>query len=389
MSRMIVTTFLGRGDRLTYLLGVVLVIVIVSSLHIPFRQALVLVPMTTTPGDDSATSRPCVLTFVRYTPSTLETDWAKHAANLPPPLSDRPFCGDITTPHFLDRMQAWIGIGAHQTANHALTAQDRAEQAEQLRSRGEDVFSRMHYRDSCTGEEVVAHTSPLAGHLRDPRALCQYPGQMWASPDWPKERIIPPLLAPEADLQQKDPVILDPAFMARVAATLQWGDRNGVGVRGIGARPMGHTPRRAFLFDAGASVWSQTDFGGKWPGTRWLFERYRDLGVEFDEIFAWEATAHPGYEYYMGMEPDVMVSRSGWLPGGESDVRHDVPLCPFPSQFYSLLRPFLPSFLLASPAGQGPLLQLPRFHGTRPAEPLDRSEASGSPRRLCRLQARH
>jgi hypothetical protein len=310
MSRKSVTTFLGPGDRLTYLLGVVLVIVIVSMLHIPFQHALVLVH-TTTPGDDSAatTSRPCVLTFVRYTPSTLETDWAKHAAKLPPPLSDRPFCGDITTPHFLDRMQAWIGIGAHQTANHALTAQDRTEQAGQLRSRGEDVFSRMHYRDSCTDEEVVAHTSPLAGHLRDPRALCQYPGQMWASADWPKERIIPPLLAPEAprDYQEKDPVILDPYFMARVAATMQ--------AAGIGARPTGHTHRRAFLFDAGASVWSQTDFGGKWPGTRWLFERYRDLGVEFDEIFAWEATAHPGYEYYKGMEPGVMVSRSGCSPG--------------------------------------------------------------------------
>jgi hypothetical protein len=340
MSRKLVTTFLGPGDRLTCLLGVVLVIVIVSTgggLHIPFQQALVLVPMTT-PGDDSAAkSRPCVLTFVRYTPSTLETDWAKHAAKLPPPLSDRPFCGDITTPHFLDRMQAWIGIGAYQTANHALTAQDRAEQAEQLRSRGEDVFSRMHYRDSCTGEEVVAHTSPLAGHLRDPRALCQYPGQMWASPDWPKERIIPPLLAPEAprDYQEKDPVILDPSFLARVAATMQWGneDGDGVGHRGIRARPMGHTARRAFLFDAGASVWSQTDFGGKWPGTRWLFERYRDLGVEFDEIFAWEATAHPGYEYYKGMEPDVMVSGAG------SGMRAPVS-SPFPRQ--PLLSPFLP-----------------------------------------------
>jgi hypothetical protein len=347
---MLVTTLLGPGARLTYLLGAVLVVAIVSTLNpTPSLQQAALV-LVTTPVDDSAaaaaaattTRPPCVLTFVGYTPSTLETDWAEHAATLPPPLWDRHFCGDITNPHFLDRMQAWIGIGAHQTANHALTAQDRAEQAGQLRSRGEDVFSRMHYRDSCTGEEVVAHTSPLAGHLRDPRALCQYPGQMWASADWPKERIIPPLLAPEAprDYQEKDPVILDPSFMGRVAETLQRGDGDGAGGRrkGIGARPMGHTARRAFLFDAGASVWSQTDFGGKWPGTRWLFERYRDLGVEFDEIFAWEATAHPGYEYYKGMEPDVMVRRRGVGGAGRVPPSHSHPP-PFPPPTHPSRRP--------------------------------------------------
>jgi hypothetical protein len=95
--------------------------------------------------------------------------------------------------------------------------------------------------------------APLAGILRDPRAPCA-------------KKVITPLLFDSGrgeTLQPKDNVIVDPEHVAAVAAALQ------------DARAAGRSPK-AILLDAGASTYNGQDEG--WPGTRWLVERYRDLG---------------------------------------------------------------------------------------------------------------
>ena len=55
---------------------------------------------------------------------------------------------------------------------------------------------------------------------------------------------------------------------------------------------------RALLFDVGASTWSQGGWHGDAPGSKdgqslhWLWDTYEQLGVSFDQAWAWEATPY-------------------------------------------------------------------------------------------------
>ena len=195
----------------------------------------------------------CLLRFEEYLPSAFEQEWAAHVAALPAgSLASRSFCDDTISPQFLEPMQAWIGIGAEQNAVRPRSREGLAQQAAALAARP-DVFSRLAYRDSCSGARLEAHVAPLAGMLRDPRAPCA-------------KKVITPLLFDSGrgeTLQPKDNVMVDPVHVAAVAAALHE------------ARAAGRGPR-ALLFDAGASTFNGEEEG--WPGTRWLVERYRDLG---------------------------------------------------------------------------------------------------------------
>ena len=195
----------------------------------------------------------CLLRFEEYLPSALEQAWAAHVASLDAgSLTRRSFCDDITSAQFLEPMQAWIGLGAEQNAVRPRSQAGLAQQAAALAARP-DVFSRLAYRDSCSGARREVPVAPLAGILRDPRAPCA-------------KKVITPLLFDSGrgeTLQPKDNVIVDPEHVAAVAAALR------------DARAAGRSPR-AILLDAGASTYNGQDEG--WPGTRWLVERYRDLG---------------------------------------------------------------------------------------------------------------
>ena len=291
-----------------------------------------------------ATAAPCRAVFEEYRPSELEASWAAHVAALDPAaLPTRSFCEDTVSPSFVEPMQAWIAVGAEQNAIRPRTRQGLAQQAAALAARP-DVFSRLAFRDSCTGARWEAHVAPLAGMLRDPRAPCA-------------RKVFTPLLFDSGrgeTLQPKDTVILDGAAVAAAAAAL------------AAARAAGH-PRRAILLDAGASTYNGESEG--WPGTRWLVERYQDLGcvakragatclgapsgstpprspralcctclracppfhapphcpgflfssLNFTDIYAWEFTPRPGFEYFEGM-PAELVAATHFYNFGASNL---------------------------------------------------------------------
>jgi hypothetical protein len=91
-------------------------------------------------------------------------------------------------------------------------------------------------------------------------------------------------------LQVKDTVVVDAAHYGRVR------DR------------LAASGGRAILMDAGASTYQQGVVAGEWPGTRWLVERFRDQGINFTDIFCWEATEHKGSEFFDGMSPELMAA---------------------------------------------------------------------------------
>ena len=156
-------------------------------------------------------------------------------------------------------MQAWVELGATQNAVRPRSPEGLVQQAAMLAARP-DVFSRLEYENPCTQEKRFVHLAPLAGMLRDPRAPCAltHSAPYLASP-------LTPLLYDSGQgetLQPKDTVIVDPDHVASIARFL------------AEQRSTGRSPK-AILFDAGASTY----YGeSRWPGTRWLVERYQDLG---------------------------------------------------------------------------------------------------------------
>ena len=226
----------------------------------------------------------CPSRFVKYVPSALEEDWAALLTHTPgpAPLTERLFCDAIVSPAFRPRMQAWVTIAARLDAVRPVTRAAPGlvaeEHARELSSR-DDVFSRFVYEDACTGVQWAVRVAPLAGLLREPRAPCA---------EGPSRTYALAALLPEPSepgLQAKDTIVLDPE----------------------GARAATGRARRVMLFDAGAGV-----FGGYFSpgdgmigGMRWLYQRYRDAGLTFTSVHAWEATAHSGDEALRDMPLDL------------------------------------------------------------------------------------
>lgn len=143
-------------------------------------------------------------------------------------------------------------------------------------------------------------------------------------------------------LQPNDTVILDPEHVASIARFL------------AEQRSTGRSSK-AILFDARASSY----YGeSRWPGTRWLVERYQDLGsvqcglrlpcslslsfffkpftcyaitphfyfrLNFTDIYAWEFTPRPGYKFFEGMFTDLVAATHFYNFGASA---HDDPLNP-------------------------------------------------------------
>jgi hypothetical protein len=257
---------------------------------------------------------PCHPVFVRYVPSALEEDWAAHLSSFPRSnVRERSFCGDVVGARFREPLQAWVRAAAAQNAAHPASRAEAEAAAAALRLNG--VFSRFEYRDSCSGAASEARVAPLAGLLRDPRGPCTWgccgppeaatgDGAYLANPFEPNTE----------DIQTKDTVVVDPSHVAAVA-------------RGLAeARAAGRAPR-AILLDAGASNYRQEGpksgrVFAEWPGTRWLVERYRDLGVNFTDLFAWELEPKPGFAFFEGMPPDLVVATHFYNFGVSAEAGH-------------------------------------------------------------------
>ena len=222
----------------------------------------------------------CTLKFVEYVPSSLEREWATVAARVGPGDGVCRIMLEKDSP-WTSRLQTWISIGEEMDSHRVQPRQlDLFEEQTQRMDAASDVLSRMVYTDTCTGTLVTSFIAPLAGLLRDPRPICpiQSPSLMNLTPS-------------SKDVQLKSSIIFDPRFLAGMRARLA---PPADGVR---------SSHRAFLFDAGSTTW--LDFMGM-SSVHWLVERFAAFGIEFDQIFAWEATPHPGFKFYEGMPVSLM-----------------------------------------------------------------------------------
>lgn len=179
----------------------------------------------------------CPLTFLRYEPSIWEREWTPMAARLSEHQEE--LCTVFASQPA--RQAAWVNASARWLEGTTSYAE--------LSAAGGDVLSAFVLRDECSGEERRAWIEPLVGHLRHPYAL-------------PRCSAKSPLVAIDSReylvLSGLDRSVLHKAY-----------------------------PGRKLLFDLGTAGY-ETSLG-------WLTETYGALGVDFDEIWAWELQLQPAY----------------------------------------------------------------------------------------------
>ena len=119
----------------------------------------------------------------------------------------------------------------------------------------ESVFSRMKFTNNCTGEVTFESIEPLAGLLRNPY-FC---------------------LKGEEFLVDKGYLLIPKNVSKRMEHL-----------------PNNRAPK-AFLFDLGASLYT-SGIGG--ASQQWFVDMYESKGIQFDGVYAWEASPHPPKEVW-------------------------------------------------------------------------------------------
>ena len=266
-------------------------------------------PLLRRPASPPAAGHPpspdCGLTFLRYTPSTLETEWNKRVS---PPfdVAKEGLCALLLreAARWMPPLQAVLtaALTVQQSAQNwvvpgAPTPVEVSSAVAAFAGAHPSSLSALVYRDGCSGAEVTAHVPPLAALMRDPRPVCARGAERT---DWAAHGLLPAAV----NLQRKDFVLLDPGYLSAVHASL-------------------HPGRRAFLFDAGAGFWGSTEMSS----LPWLLAEFSKFGVSFDHVFAWEMTPHPGSEFFKGMPAEVVARTSFYNFPVQSEVGH--PANPF------------------------------------------------------------
>jgi hypothetical protein len=191
----------------------------------------------------------CKLVAWKYQPSKLELLWRNNINE----WGEDDYC--INVQRFGENITYWL------EANARLMLTDRPRLREHRQTTAppgsvqhgqHDVFSAFVRNYTCCGATYTrtAWIEPLAFSLRHPLAPCN------------------------------ETLLVDRTYMllgSQPAARLP------------GPAPPG--PRRFFMFDMGASTFSQ-GFGG--PSQSFLVEAYKRRGIVFDRILLWEATPHNG-----------------------------------------------------------------------------------------------
>jgi len=156
----------------------------------------------------------------------------------------------------------------------------------------EAVFSYHEYIDSCT-KRVLARVplEPLVGTLRHPHAVCDADEVQCVSNPLCRLRQFMsavPRRGPSRSLLSKEYLLPSSRthFMASHNLT---------------------EPPRTFFFDLGASTY---DAGGGGPSLRWFIDTYRQSGLQFQRVFAWEAAEVKPAQIFEGMPNDLMTSIS-------------------------------------------------------------------------------
>ena len=217
----------------------------------------------------------CALRPASYHAAPLEVEWASNA----PALMARGFCGQIARE--LGTWQAWVDA-----VSAVRSPELRGSKGLPQRAGAQQHMEWSYIAYSAGGAaggapDVRAHLEPLAGFLRDPRTSC---------PALP----LLPAFEERTFQDSKATLYLDPHFYGVLAGTLH-------ASAGAG-RP------RAFLFDLGSSSWQASANQHAAAGMSWLITAYSQLGIEFDEIFAWEAKETPAAVFFGDM-PSSLVAR--------------------------------------------------------------------------------
>ena len=85
-------------------------------------------------------------------------------------------------------------------------------------------------------------------------------------------------------------------------------------------------PRRAFLFDLGASTYAA---GAGGASQQWFVETYARQGIHFERIFAWEATPHQPHRLFQPPMPEAVLDALSY---------YNVPLSATPGARHNPLR---------------------------------------------------
>ena len=229
----------------------------------------------------------CGFEFVRYEPSALELKWAAQA----PSFAGRE-CAVMESER-LDWQAQLEGVIASSGSTSSLSV-GRSP-----------TWSTMVLRDQRTGLEQSVALEPLAGVMRDPRPIC------------PGMALQPSVAANGPD--SRDFTLLDPAFYRHIAKSLK------VDANSSKSELRITFPPRAILFDLGATRWDPL----KVTGFRWTVESYARFDIDFDAIYAWEASPTTTAAFFGPMPVhlaarthfyNVPVSRPGSVGAGVADA---------------------------------------------------------------------
>jgi hypothetical protein len=189
------------------------------------------------------------LVYVRYVPSPLELSWNASIAKI---------------------SKDWFRIGCPKVKEDVpkygkwFAAAVSTKPAEIVGN--EEAMSYHVYRDSCNGDKLIKiPIEPIMGILRHPAALCM---------SSPKDST--------NDLMRKDWLILPNAeYFLDVA----------------------RKPSKVIFYDLGASTY-KTGVGGS--SQEWFVDEFSKRNMEFDDVFAWEATKHDDAEIFKDMPPSML-----------------------------------------------------------------------------------
>lgn len=206
-------------------------------------------------------SRPPTL---QYRPSAWESAWrSRHVASVEEDQSRNWTRGCALMRHEPQTIRKWMEFAKLRRPTRAMSTPPipLAETKQAL--------SFHAVLDSCTGKtRSLIPIEPLVGFLRHPEAHCHRVRFPRSSP-WPR--------------------LLSKAYLLPAWHTEVW--------------PRGRAS--AFLFDLGASLYNKGSGGAS---TKWFVDEYRMRGIQFDRVYAWEATTYIDEEIYAAM-PAPMVAR--------------------------------------------------------------------------------
>ena len=192
--------------------------------------------------------------FLSYTPSKFEVEWLEHVHE----YKDRE-CAVLATSPYREWVQEWLDVTIPSTLLRD------SEGWKTPKDLSPDVFSLFKYKLP-SGEVQEIWAEPLGGILRDPREPCRSHSQGLWTPH-------------NADIQSKDFLLFDQSLTM-----------------------LSH--KRVLFFDLGSSKYDYSAM----PGMSWLYPKYKSEGFQVTDLFAWEITNRPGYEYFDGMPNELAAA---------------------------------------------------------------------------------